>query len=129
MACISKYDDPGTLFYVDPPYLPETRTAHDKGYRHEMTPDEHRQLADVLRSVRGMVVLSGYDSPLYRELYADWRVTACAARGEKAVARTEVLWISPRAGRNSLQMRLITRAEAMARDKADFAACCLGGSA
>jgi hypothetical protein len=48
----------------------------------------------VLRSVRGMVLLSRYDSPLYRELYADWQVSTCAARGEKSCARTEVLWIS-----------------------------------
>jgi DNA adenine methylase len=101
--CIAKYDDAGTLFYVDPTYLPETRTAHAGGYRHEMTPEQHRQLADVLLRVRGMVVLSGYDSPMYRELYAGWRVTTCAARGEKAASRTEFLWISPRASRCSSQ--------------------------
>jgi len=107
IACIKKYDDKGTLFYADPPYLPETRTAHDtKGYRHEMTLEDHRQLAEVLHSVRGMVILSGYDSPLYRELYADWRVATCATWGEGAVSRTECLWISPRALRQSSQYLL-----------------------
>jgi DNA adenine methylase len=102
VACIAKYDDPRTLFYVDPPYLPETRSAHNGGYRHEMTLEEHRQLADVLRSVRGMVILSGYDSPLYRELYADWHTSKYPFRAEKGAPRMEILWVSPRAQRQNL---------------------------
>lgn len=97
LELIPKYDGPGALFYVDPPYLPETRTPHGQGYRHEMTPEQHMDLARTLQGVQGMVVLSGYDSPLYRELYAGWRMVTRAARGEKAAARTECLWISPKA--------------------------------
>jgi len=104
--CIARYDAPETLFYVDPPYLPETRTAHSGGYRHEMTPDQHQELAGVLHGVRGMVVLSGYDSPMYRELYAGWRVVTCEARAEKAKPRTEVLWISPNAASSMAQRAL-----------------------
>jgi DNA adenine methylase len=101
------YDTPCTLFYVDPPYLPETRTASGACYRHEMTLEQHRQLAEVLRSVHGMVILSGYDSPLYRELYADWEVDMCSTRGEKASPRTEVLWISPKTRQRTLQRSLL----------------------
>jgi DNA adenine methylase len=106
LQCIAQYDDPETLFYVDPPYLPETRTAHGAQYRYEMTPEQHVELAELLHSVRGMVLLSGYEHPLYRDLYAGWRVDMCASRSEKATPRTEVLWISPQVRRNS-QMSLL----------------------
>ncbi len=86
---------PGVLIYADPPYLGATRAGYR--YRHEMTSDaDHRALADTLRACRGAVVLSGYDSPLYAELFADWyrhevgtRTGNGAAGG---MARTEVLW-------------------------------------
>jgi DNA adenine methylase len=107
LHCINKYDDPGTLFYADPPYLPETRTAHSPAYRHEMTREQHVVLAEALHTVRGMVLLSGYDSPLYRELYADWSVVSISARAELAAARTEFLWISPRARKLSAQFSLL----------------------
>lgn len=107
LECIPRYDARKTLFYVDPPYLPETRTAHGESYRHEMTPEQHARLAGVLHEARGMVILSGYDSPLYRELYADWRTVTRRTTGEKAAARTEVLWISPNAARAMPQKHLM----------------------
>ena len=107
LECIPRYDVRETLFYVDPPYLPETRTAHGESYRHEMTPEQHVQLAGILHAVEGMVILSGYDSPLYRELYADWRVTTRRTIGEKAAKRTECLWISPNATRSMPQKSLL----------------------
>lgn len=70
-AVIARYDSPHALFYVDPPYV-LSQGAKRKHYRHEMSDDDHRQLAGVLHQVKGMVLLSGYDSPLYRELYKDW---------------------------------------------------------
>jgi DNA adenine methylase len=77
-----------------------TRSAHTlrkgKGYRHEMTDDDHRALAEVLRSVEGMVVLSGYACELYdRDLYPDWDRREKATHGDGAVKRTEVLWLNP----------------------------------
>jgi len=104
---ISLYDSPVTLHYIDPPYLPETRTFSEKSYRHEMTPAQHHELADVLHSVQGMVIVSGYDSLLYRELYADWHMTTYTTRAEHAVSRTEVLWLSPKATRHTQQIALM----------------------
>ena len=43
---IRLYDDPGTLFYCDPPYVHETR-GDSKAYGYEMTNREHEQLAEV----------------------------------------------------------------------------------
>jgi DNA adenine methylase len=93
---ILKQDGPTTLHYIDPPYLPSTRTT--KGvhrYNVEMTEEEHRSLADLLHNVRGHVILSGYPSPLYEELYRGWKKLTRSARADGARARTEVLWIKP----------------------------------
>jgi DNA adenine methylase len=51
---IRAQDSPDTLFFVDPPYLPSTRSQ--AGYRCEMTEQEHQELLEQLRNVRGMVV-------------------------------------------------------------------------
>jgi len=60
------------LMYLDPPYLFKTRTAKSV-YDCEMTDEEHKNLADKVKKVEGCVVISGYDSPLYRQLYHNWR--------------------------------------------------------
>lgn len=82
------------LIYADPPYLGSTRAG--SRYRHEMTADaDHAALAAALRSCRAAVVLSGYDSPMYADLYQRWhRHEICAHTGNAAAskARTEVLW-------------------------------------
>lgn len=93
---IRQYDGPGTLFYVDPPYVYDTRNRRNAGqtYRHEMADDDHRELAQVLRSVLGMVVLSGYPCRLYDELFGDWSVDQLSAHADGAKDRTEMLWIS-----------------------------------
>jgi DNA adenine methylase len=84
------------LLYVDPPYLGSTRQWGNQ-YRHEMrSEDEHRELAEALRTVAAAVVLSGYPSPLYDlELYADWdrlELPTQNSQGGARSARTEVLW-------------------------------------
>jgi len=82
------------LLYVDPPYLGSTRRS--SGYVHEMRAEtEHRELAGALSTVRGAVILSGYPSELYDELYAGWhRVEIAASTGQGCAwdHRTEVLW-------------------------------------
>ncbi|MBZ2197257.1 DNA adenine methylase [Occultella gossypii] len=93
---------PDTLLYVDPPYLGETRGGRHatNAYVHEMKgEDEHRELAAALHAAAAAVVLSGYPSPLYDDLYADWHVTDISAwtgqgnHGRSSGgARTERLW-------------------------------------
>lgn len=97
LEVIAQQDSPQTLFYVDPPYVFETRDS-GTDYAHEMTDEEHRRLAESLRSVKGMVVLSGYPCPLYdEELYPDWHRVEREALADGARKRTEVLWINPAA--------------------------------
>jgi len=96
LRLIPRMDAHHTLFYVDPPYVPDSRSG--KYYRHEMSEECHRELAGVLHACKGMVILSGYASELYdRELYADWHREDCPAYTDGAHARTEVLWINPAA--------------------------------
>lgn len=101
ISLIQQHDTPQTLVYADPPYPHSTRMpgAHYSGvYRHEMTDDDHRVLAETLRSVKGMVILSGYPCNLYdRELYPDWYRVERDAHADCGRDRTEVLWISPSA--------------------------------
>lgn len=92
-------DSEETLFYCDPPYVQSEREAGDM-YEHEMSEADHRGLAAALRDLDGKVLLSGYDSPLYEDLYRDWqtvRRTANANGQSGGQERTETLWISPRA--------------------------------
>ena len=46
--------------------------------------------------MRGAVVLSGYASPMYDDLYRGWQRIERAALADGAKVRTEVLWLSPR---------------------------------
>jgi DNA adenine methylase len=93
------FDTDDTLHYVDPPYVHSTRSlwagkGARKGYAHEMSDEDHRSLAAVLNSLNGKVCLSGYHSPLYDELYRDWRRVERHALADGARARIEVLWMN-----------------------------------
>jgi DNA adenine methylase len=95
-----QHDGATTLHYVDPPYLPETRSWQKTGkgsgnYTHELSPDDHAELLEALRALNGMVVLSGYSAPLYETSLSDWRRVECAAMADGARPRIEVLWINP----------------------------------
>ncbi|HBE9106893.1 TPA: SMI1/KNR4 family protein [Clostridioides difficile] len=64
---LRKHDSYNTLFYLDPPYVPETRTLKN-GYKYELSIDDHEILVDILLNIKGKVVLSGYDNEIYRRL-------------------------------------------------------------
>lgn len=95
LEVIARYDSPDTCFYLDPPYLHHTR-GDSKAYAHEMTDEQHCQLAHVLHTVQGKVALSGYHSPLMEELYCGWQRIDAPAKLCHSVKtmRTEVLWIN-----------------------------------
>lgn len=105
-AVINRFDDLNTLFYVDPPYVHDTR-GEKRIYRFEMTDDEHTALANQLHTIKGMVVLSGYDCPLYRDLYADWQMVSIETDTVQKTKRTESLWINPAAQAKQAQRRLL----------------------
>lgn len=102
------YDTPDTLFYLDPPYVHDTRSGGR--YAHEMTDSDHAELITAIQAIEGMVLLSGYDNPIYRPLVdAGWHTksweTASHAAGKtrntgilgegvalKMQPRTEMVW-------------------------------------
>ncbi len=92
LEIIKQQDSADTLFYIDPPYLHETRTKA-KRYRFEMDDHEHIKLALALNELKGMVVVSGYDSPLYRKLYAGWKRVEKPTFADGGRPRKECLWI------------------------------------
>jgi DNA adenine methylase len=98
------HDGADTLHYVDPPYLPETRSNKSRkgkekyhAYVHEMTLADHVALLAALRDLAGMVVLSGYPSAAYDGALAGWRRIVIAALADGARPRTECLWLNPAA--------------------------------
>ncbi len=91
------HDAKHTLHYVDPPYVHATRSikAHGHhGYTHEMTNDDHRELAKELHGMKGMVIVSGYHSALYDDLFGKWYREERKALADGARPRTEVLWFN-----------------------------------
>ena len=95
---IRRFDHKEAFIYCDPPYMHSARVAKNI-YRHEMTDADHRELASVLRRRKAKVMLSGYPSALYDELYGDWRriefdVANHASRAKKKPRMHECLWMN-----------------------------------
>jgi DNA adenine methylase len=99
---MAAHDGAETLHYVDPPYLPETRSIKDKYdlkyaggmYACEMDVGDHERLLACVTCLQGTVILSGYPSPLYDKALAGWQRIERPALADGARARTEVLWIN-----------------------------------
>lgn len=94
---IKLYDSKETFFYCDPPYIHETR-GDTSSYGFEMDNHQHRELAEVLNSVEGMVALSNYDCKLMNELYsnAKWKKIYSPEKTIHSTKdkRQEVLWVN-----------------------------------
>ena len=95
---IRRYDNPRTLFYVDPPYMPETRVrAAQSAYEHEMTAADHAELLETLNRLKGMAVLSGYRCPLYDDALGHWTRYDKRVRVNGEGSAVESLWLNPAA--------------------------------
>jgi DNA adenine methylase len=97
LEVIRQHDSAAALFYLDPPYVPETRTSAEVYGRFEMTLGDHRELLDTIRGCRAKFILSGYDNGLYNTVLSDWTrreygLPNNAAGGTKKRRMTEVLW-------------------------------------
>lgn len=108
---LSRYDTPETFFYLDPPYLKETRRSG--GYKHELETKDHQDLVQALLNLKGSAILSGYAHSTYAPLEAaGWMRkdfdAVCSAAGRTRTSglqgignvknrqrRTETIWISP----------------------------------
>lgn len=93
LEVIRAQDTPDTLFFIDPPYLPSTRSK--TGYRCELTQAQHIALLERLLQIKGTAMVAGYPSDLYDEMLAGWhRVQRPHRAAGSTQVRTEVLWIS-----------------------------------
>ena len=66
LACISRYDRPGTVFYLDPPYW---NSEGDYGAGLFIQGDFQR-MSDKLQAIAGKFLLSINDRPEIREMFA-----------------------------------------------------------
>ena len=94
LELLQKYDAPEVLFYCDPPYTHDERTSANT-YRHEMDNAAHRALAEVLHQAKGFVVLSGYPSDLYDELYGEWESFSVQSTTVGGRLANETIWLNP----------------------------------
>ena len=58
-----------------------------------MDDQAHVDLADCLRKVKGAVIVSGYSSELYRDLYSDWDLRTKKTTTNANSHRDECLWL------------------------------------
>ena len=66
--CFARYDRPGTLFYLDPPYW------QTEGYGVEFPFDEYVRMAQLLRTMQGKAIVSINDHPAIREVFAGFEM-------------------------------------------------------
>jgi DNA adenine methylase len=90
-------DGPETLYYLDPPYLPDTRSPGSVFGDLDMTEAQHEELLGVIQGLEGKVMLSGYGNPLYDSRLAKWHrhefdVPNNAAAGVLKRRMVETLW-------------------------------------
>jgi len=104
------YDSKETLFYLDPPYVPDLR--RDGVYHEELNLEDHVELVDTIMGLQGSVALSGYWHEIHKPLdnspewaRHDWKTVCFAAprtrkTGLKGIgslnknqSRVESLWI------------------------------------
>ncbi|WP_395173945.1 DNA adenine methylase [Roseibium alexandrii] len=85
--CITRYDRPDTLFYLDPPYW-DCETYYGKGvFSHE----DFQRLADQLCNIKGRFIISINDVPEIREIFRGFNIEEVSlnytanAKGPKAV--------------------------------------------
>jgi len=81
------------LIYCDPPYLRETRKKRNPLYKYEYSRKQHEELLDVLKSLKCKVMISGYESTLYKESLNGWHTHSYQASCQHGVA-TEWIWMN-----------------------------------
>lgn len=109
---INDHDGPGSLFYVDPPYVHSTRIMRGSGcYTHEMNDDDHIELLDRLKELSGKAVVSGYKNEMYDDILSGWAKFSTASRisaGRGAGIRKETVWLNPACMEGQAQQSLFT---------------------
>jgi DNA adenine methylase len=74
--CFERYNRPGALMYLDPPY-PENGCNYVYNMRERA---DHELLATKLHQARCHWIVSSYDTPFIRELFADYTIIPLEAK-------------------------------------------------
>lgn len=99
LTLIPRYSENKNItIYIDCPYLHSTRVSK-KVYKNELGEEHHIELANILNEVKGKVIISGYDSPLYQLLYKGWRIEKMAivnhsGQNKEKNIRMECIWLN-----------------------------------
>ncbi len=80
-SCVKNWDSPDTFFYIDPPYWETTE------YDTKFTWQDHIDLANLLKRVRGRWLLTIGDHPDVRKLYGNYAMR----RAETPLASEKVI--------------------------------------
>jgi DNA adenine methylase len=98
---IRTQDGLNTLFYLDPPYVHDTRTSTNEYGQFEMSVEQHEELLDRVLSSKGHFIISMYHHPLYDTLVKKrkWRVMEFdlpnnSAGGENKRRMVECIYMS-----------------------------------
>jgi DNA adenine methylase len=104
LEVIKYWDSNDTVFYIDPPYILDTRKSKNV-YNKELNNDYHKNLVKIILDCKGAVVLSGYEHELYQPLIdAGWECTkyhtacfgACRTKKSKLQGKNSVMQRVPR---------------------------------
>ncbi|RWX00937.1 DNA adenine methylase [Flavobacterium cerinum] len=94
---IKRLDTKRTFFYLDPPYLLETRGSQDD-YKYEFGIEDYKRLAMVLNNIKGYAMISGYDHELMNELFESkgWIKIKFPSKKNNIRSKqvTECIWIN-----------------------------------
>ena len=91
---LNKYHFTGKeLVYSDPPYLRETRKKPERLYRYEYSRQQHIELLETLKTLPCKVMVSGYESSIYKESLKGWHTHKFQAACHHGVA-TEWVWMN-----------------------------------
>jgi DNA adenine methylase len=90
--CIERYDRPGTLYYLDPPYW------GTEGYGVEFGLEEYSRMAELARNIKGKMIISVNDIPEMRAAFAGLHIET-----------TDITYTVGGSGRSGKKTELIIR--------------------
>lgn len=95
---IRSQDGSHTLFYLDPPYMHETRVT-TADYDFEMSTEQHTELLKTIDRCEGKVLISGYPNELYDTQLKGWNTVDViidnkASNAKRKPKKTERIWMN-----------------------------------
>lgn len=80
------------LVYADPPYVPSTR-RREKVYKCDYSISDHERLLSRLQKLPCKVMISGYESALYKQYLSTWNTITFDAMTHTGI-REETVWFN-----------------------------------